>query len=399
MRRTFALLSALSLGACSFNTQSLVSGNRDATSESFSDATSDAMTDVTPDVTPDVATDASPDAIVDAGRTAVGIWRVTSAMSPLGTITDTGVTRANGLVHFTPTSASVSYATVTGDYAHLTHGTLGCPNPRMIDFAGRGVLGTLDDSANTFRVTEGLTPPTFRISWVDDQTMDLTYHVLIDVTFRLQRLTFPPPADSYQRTVELEIGDMQCVASSEDRRQKAVLLWEHGANGRAIPAGPAVALNRASLGESTFAQVSVNLHGQPPAEAMGTADGVRAAIAYIVVFRDDNDNDALDHAYTSATSSGDRVLGVSNVAIVWRDQHVPHTGRETSSFIDTRDGYQTVTIGADSRSNGGTAPWVVDASDRPLHTGAFADDPTHPVIASGLMQAREVTAALPDLLR
>ncbi len=391
-----ALATALALAGCSFNTHSLVSGSRDATSEAEVDAAPDAS-----DASAvDVASDVTPDVTPDSGRTALGIWRITQASSSAGTLNDTGSTRANGIVHFTSDSAAVSYANVTNDRAHLEHGVAICPNPRTIDFIGRGVHGRLNDAANIFTVTEGVLPPTFRLAWVDDRTMTLTYHVVSDLTFTLRRLTFPAARESYADSIEIEIGDEQCrLASSDDADQRVVLLWEHAQGEPAIPAGETAPLARMTSGRSTFARVPVRLEGRPPMAAIGMADGVGAAIAYIVVFLDVDRNGRLDHAYSAAAGGGDRVLGVSNLAIVWRDANVPHTGAENSSFIDTYDGYQTVSIGIDSRSSGGTAPWVVDTLQNPLPTGAFAEDPTHPIIATGLMQTGDVSTPLPDLLR
>lgn len=376
-----ALAALTTLAGCSFDTRSLVSG-------------ADAASDVTHDATPDAAP--------DAGRTIAGQWRITQVMAPLGMATDTGTSRVNGLVHINTDSASVSYATVYADRAHLTHNVVLCPSPRTIDFTARGLLGRLDDARNTFTVTEGATPPTFNFRWVDDRTLVLTYRIVVDISFTLSRLTLPARRDSYTGSIEIEIGDEQCAAAmSEDSRQEAVLLWENPLDGPAIPVAASTPISRTTVGRNVYAQVPVLLRGAPPAEAIGRADGVGAAIAYIVVYSDRDGNHRLDHAYTGATgSTPDRVLGVSNVAIVWRDRGVTHTGLERSSFIDTYDGYQTVTIGADTRSDGGRAPWAVDtASGTMLNAGCFAEDPTNPINASGLMQTSEVSTPLPDLLR
>lgn len=381
LRTRLALAALAALAGCSFDTRSLVSGA---------------------DAAADTSADAAPDAAPDAGRTIAGWWRVTRVETPLGTATDTGTSRVNGLVRINADSASLSYASVFADRAHLAHNALLCPSPRTIDFTGRGLLGRLDDARNTFTVTEGATPPTFNFRWVDDRTLELTYHIVIDISFTLSRLTLPARRDSYSGSIEVEIGDEQCTAAMDaNPRHEAVLLWENPMGDAAIAVGPSTPITRTTVGRTVYAQVPVLLRGAPPAEAVGRADGVGAAIAYIVVFSDLNGDHRLDHAYTGgAGATPDRILGVSNVAIVWRDRGVTHTGLERSSFIDTYDGYQTVTIGADSRADGGRAPWAVDpASSATLNAGCFAEDPTNPINASGLMQTAEVTAPLPDLLR
>lgn len=387
MRRVAQLALALAaLSACSLDTQSLVAGGPP-----------DAATDVV-DATADVV-----DASAVAGRSAVGLWRIVS-LSVLGaTTTDTSdPTRINGLVDVRQDSVSLTYGFVRNDRAHLRHNLLVCTSPREIDVSGHGYVGRLDDAHNTFTVTEGASSPTVTFAWMGDARLALTYRVLgVDVVVTLERLSRPMTLGSYVGQFEIEFGDGVCARLHDsDTSLRAVLLWERARDGVGVPQGATSALSPMTSGGSTFALTSVvTLTGRPPAEAIGRADGVEAAIAYLVVFQDANRNGTLDHAYTGAAENADRVLGVSNVAVAWRGAGVTHTGRETSSFIDTFEGYQTVALGPDSRSSGGSSPWSVDSTGAAVHAGCFAEDLTRAFTVSGLVQALGVTSALPRLLR
>ena len=347
-----------------------------------------------------VAQDAAQDVAQDAGRSAVGLWRITR-VQVLGTTTnDTGSTRINGLVDIRSASIGVSYTNVTNDRVRLAHsGLLTCASPRALDATARGAVGLLDDARNLFTITEGAAPPTFTFNWVNDEQLQATYHNVVDIRFTLARLAPVTPRRTYAASFQIWFEDDLCRgAPAASVQHKTVLLWERADGGNAIPAAPPSSFTRMTNGLSVTALTpALSLTGAPPVEAIGNADGVQAAIAYVVVFDDTNNNNTLDHAVTGG--SGDTLLGISNVAIAWRGGPTPHTGAERSSFIDTFEGYQTVVIGQDSRSDGGSAPWLVDGSTNALHVGCFAEDPTRPFIAGGLVQTRAEPGPLPRLLR
>lgn len=404
-RGVFGVCALAALASCSFDTASLTSGNgRDAAPDIAIDDAMDVPTDVGTDVVDvtdaEVGADGRADVVTDAGRSAVGLWRITRVQVLGATTMDTGTTRVNGLVDIRPASIGVSYTTVVNDRLRLTHNVLACPTPRTLDAQARGAVGLLDDTRSVFTITEGTTPPTFNFRWMSDEQIQATYHNVIDVTFTLVRLGTVTPRSAYAASFQVWFTDEVCrEAPGASMSQKAVLLWENAAGGPAIPAGPPSALVRMNSGifVSTALTSAMTLSGRPPMDAIGMADGVSAAIAYLVVFDDANNNNALDHAYTGA--SGDTVLGVSNVAIAWRGGVPLHTGTERSSFINTYEGYQTVVIGPDSRSDGGSASWLVDGSTNAPHAGCFAEDPTRPFIAGGLVQATAERGELPRLLR
>jgi hypothetical protein len=420
------------LGGCSFDTAALIRGApRDASTEVGSDAATDTPSDVAADAPSDVATDtpadvaidtpadvaidrapadvaidrtpadvavdASPEASVDAGRSAVGLWRITRTNVFGLPPSDTGVNRINGLLRVAPFSASLAFANVQNDRAHLTRG-ITCPSDRTIDFSGRGLNGVLDDTMRAFTSTEGATPARFTYTWITDDSIEITYRYVFDFGFTVARIAEPAPRPVYAGTIQIEFGDTLCPnVTPAGGAVSAVLLWEQAPGGTvAIAQAAATRLSPSTDGRS--AQFAVSLRDNPPAGAIGRADGIGAAIAYIVVFGDTNGDGRLDHPWTGG--SGETVYGLSNVAIAWRASGVTHRGDERSSFIDTFPGYQTVTIGPDSRSDGGSSPWTLDSTTRVQGpTGCFAADPTIPIFASGPVQMTAVTGALPDLLR
>jgi hypothetical protein len=437
----FLVLGGLAgLAGCSFDTASLVDGGPDVPRDTGNDLAPDTVVDTGIDAGVDVPVDEGFDVPVDrgfevgscrndvpagcsddagtadvpttdGGFTMLGRWRIVSgSLASIWTLTDTGPSRINGLARATTQSLSIGTTLVSGDRTNLAHeGFLPatCPMPfRTSDSNAGGMLGHMDGPTR-FTVTLPATSTMMTFAEMGGRLQVTIPTGVLDLNTVAILERFVPPEGSmvrngYGSMCTVFWGDGTCPASQRTTltAPHLALLWEHPCTGVGVPIGTPRPITAALSSAGWIDTVPLLLADAPPTEVRQMIYGGEVAIAYLVVFDDSNGNHLFEHPWTGGATAVDQVWGISNQAIVWRGPPVPSCGEDHGSFIDTYQGYQLVTLGADFRSDGGSAPWLV-LGGVAAHVGAFPEDPTHPNPPSIAIQAGPIPAmtALPRLLR
>lgn len=134
---------------------------------------------------------------------------------------------------------------------------------------------------------------------------------------------------------------------------RVALAWDLAAGGYTY-----VSEQPLSFGPLRNASYRFSAAGMPPPTAQGNYGGTLAALAYVLVYDD------VDHSGTyGGASSTDRVRGLSNVALAWRQ------GGDTAALTATPlrhllQGYQVVVLAPDY-STGRSLPVPLDPAGQP----------------------------------
>jgi hypothetical protein len=266
----------------------------------------------------------------------------------------------------------------------------------------KGVLPTLTGWAGKGSATEGafrFTDWPGQIVFARNADGTVTFQIpWTRTTATIERAAEPTPrSDLRVSALILRFDDGKSPAPEAMERPRATLLWERPVSAalstedQPLSFRPGPQFERASL--------EVNLPGPPPEPALSKVDGVRFAVAHVIVYDDVDGSAHFEHPLVGATAARDRVRAISNVAILWRGPERWENEPAGDPFIDTWPGYELVTIGPDGRSTIGHTPWVPERELFPTTAGALVSDPEHPLPFTIAVQERMVVHDLPRILR
>lgn len=288
---------------------------------------------------------------VDGGLPSLlGRWRVVAwdYTSPDGTSTrltdrDTPIPtpggmptpfRANGIFNVRPTRLSWSFGTLAAQ--HFYPYTPMRTDGDNYSATGTTAPGILDDAAGTFTVAGGM--PVLRFERNADGT------VAMDYTSGVERsrttLARAPSSPTLANLNVVGVAQYRDAAIPRPMRHpRFALLWDR-------PGAAPLETNGAALTfRGAYATYFVVQAGAPPAEVQGRAYGVPAAVAFLFVYDDLNDNTTYDAP--SSVSAGDESRGFGPLVIAWRGEGTPTAGFETSPLADLQPGWQVAHLHLD----------------------------------------------------